>query len=68
MFQDSFSYNHKGPFHIWKKETAKQKKAAQKEIDDYNASHEMDARIEWELQTAMRRLNIRRRLRGKKPV
>lgn len=68
MFQGSFSYDYKGLFHIQNKEIAKQKKAAQKEIDDYNASYKMDARIEQELQTAIRRLNIRKRPGGRKPV
>jgi hypothetical protein len=57
-----------GPCHIWNKETAKQKKAAQREMNDYNATHEMDARIEWELEITMRRLNIRRNPRGRKPT
>jgi hypothetical protein len=29
-------------------------------MDDYNGEHEINARIKWELETAMRRLNIRR--------
>ena len=45
MFWSAFSKDHKGPFHIWVKETAKQQKVAQKEIDDYNGEHEMNARI-----------------------
>jgi hypothetical protein len=43
MFWGSFLYDYKRLFHIWKKETAKQKKAAQKEINNYNASYKMDA-------------------------
>jgi len=37
-------------------------------MDDYNGEHEMNARIKWELETAMRRLNIRRNLGGRKPT
>jgi len=58
MLWASFSYDHKGLFHIWKKETAAQKKAAQMVIDEYSAAHEVDVRIEWTLETAMRRLNL----------
>jgi hypothetical protein len=68
MFWGAFSWDYKGPFHIWAKETAAQKKAAQKEINDYNGAHEMNARIEWELRTAMRRLNINRNPPGRKPT
>jgi hypothetical protein len=67
MFWGAFSWDHKGPFHIWAKETAKQKKAAQKEIDDYNGEHEINAQIEWELETAIRRLNVNRNPSGRKP-
>ena len=67
MFQGTFSQDHKGPFHIQAKETAKQKKAAQKEIDDYNREHEINTQIKQELETAMRRLNVNRNLGGRKP-
>jgi hypothetical protein len=67
MFWGAFSWDYKSPFHIWTKETAKQKKAAQKEIDDYNGKHEMNAQIEWELETAMRRLNMNYNPGGHKP-
>jgi hypothetical protein len=66
MFWDAFSWDHKGPFHIWAKETAAQKKAAQKQIDDYNGEHETNARIEWVYETAMRRLRLN--LGGSKPT
>jgi hypothetical protein len=68
MFWACFSWDKKGPFHIWKKEKAAQKKAAQAEIDAYNSVHEMEARCEWELSTAMRRLRLGRNPGGKKPV
>jgi hypothetical protein len=68
MWWSAFSWDHKGPYHIWAKETTAQKKAAQKEIDEYNGAHEMSARIEWELETAMRRLNVNRNPSGRKPT
>jgi hypothetical protein len=62
-FVTSSSFSHGTPFHIWAKETA-----AQKEIDDYNGAHEMNAQIEWELETGMRRLNVNRNPSGRKPT
>ena len=43
--------------HIWKKETAKEKKEAQKVIDALNVKLEPSAKAEWEITTSMRRLN-----------
>jgi hypothetical protein len=37
-------------------------------MDDYNNEHEINARIEWELEAAMRRLNVNWRPCGKKPT
>jgi hypothetical protein len=50
------------------KETKAQKKAAQKGIDDYNGEHETNTRIEWVLETAMRRLRLNRNVGGRKPT
>jgi transposase len=68
MFWGSFSYDKKGPFHIWKTETKKEKEAAKKELDTLNAIAEPEAKAAWELATAMRRLNLRGGTRGRKPV
>lgn len=43
MFWGCFSYDYKGPYHIYKSETAAQKKAAKKVMDDYNAYIEVEA-------------------------
>lgn len=40
MFWGSFSYNHKGPCHIWKDETKEEKLLAQKTIDKLNKERE----------------------------
>jgi hypothetical protein len=37
-------------------------------MNDYNGEHEMNARIEWELRTAMRRLSINCNPSGRKPT
>jgi hypothetical protein len=67
MFWGCFSYNKKGPFHIWKSETATEKKEATLFIDKWNADHKQEAKAEWELNTAMNRLGIARNRGGKKP-
>jgi len=36
-------------------------------MDDYNGTHKMNERIELELRTAIRRLNVSRNLPGPKP-
>lgn len=68
MFCGSFSYVKKGPCHIWKPETAKEKKAAQLHLDKLNAEAEPDATAAWELEAAMDRLNVERTRPGKKPL
>lgn len=58
MFWGCFSWDKKGPCHIWKSETAAEKKAAQKEIDKINKEEEPKCKQEWELEACMRRLNL----------
>ena len=53
--------------YIWKTETAAEKKAAQKQIDELNAIREKACRERWEIETAMRRLNLRRKPGGRAP-
>jgi hypothetical protein len=64
MFWGCFSYDKKGPFHIWKPETKKDKDAARKELSALNAVTEPEAKAAWELATAMKRLNLRRKTPG----
>jgi hypothetical protein len=54
-------------FHIWKVETAAQKKAAEADLKAKNALIKGSNKAEWELTTVMRRVNLNRRVRGKKP-
>ena len=68
MFWGSFSYDKKGPCHIWKPETLKEKEAAKKELSAINALKEPQAKADWELRTALRRLNLRRRPGGSTPT
>ena len=67
MFWGCFSYDKKGPCHIWKPETPAEKKAAQKELDKLNTEREPELQAEWEITTGMRRHNLRRIPGGKKP-
>lgn len=59
-FGVAFSYDKKGPKHIWEPETAQERAAAQKEIDALNAAREPELRAQWQLSTGVRRLNLRR--------
>ena len=68
MFWSSFSYDKKGPFHIWKTETKKEKEATKKELDALNVAVEPEAKAAWELATVIRRLNLRGGTCGYKPM
>lgn len=68
MFWGSFSYDKKGPFHIWKPETKAEKKQAEEEIAKINGEKEAEAKEQWELETAFRRINLSRKPGGKKPT
>ena len=54
--------------HIWKRETAKERRDATKELDAMNERLEPAARAEWELTTGLRRVNLRGRTAGREPV
>ena len=70
MFWGCFSYNFKGPCHVWVKETAAERKKAQKEIDQLNAEREADCKTQWELETGTKRINLDRpgKAPGKAPT
>lgn len=57
MFWARFSYDEKGPCHVWEDETAKEKKKAKEWMEKVNALLEPECKANWELETAMRRLN-----------
>jgi hypothetical protein len=54
----SFSYHHKGPCHIYQKETATQKKQSVKKIEELDKVLEQQRHDEWELDNPMRRLRL----------
>jgi transposase len=68
MFWGCFTYDKKGPFHIWRAETAAQKKAAEADLEARNALIEENNKAVWELATAMQRVNLNKRVGGRKPV
>jgi hypothetical protein len=53
--------------HIWTQETAQEKRVAAIELDAINAVREPILKAEWELNTALRRMNITRQTPGRKP-
>ena len=68
MFWGSFSYDKKGPCHIWETETPKEKKEADAWLAEQNRILELICKAEWELETAMCRVRISRRMPGMKPT
>ncbi len=55
MFWGCFSYDKKGPCHIWKDETAAEKKEAQEFIDKWNSENEARLKQEWDIATGIRK-------------
>ena len=67
MFWGCFSYYQKGPCHIWKDETAKEKKAAVKDLVQRNALIEEENKRMWEITSGIRRVRLRNKP-GKAPT
>ena len=67
MFWGCFSYYQKGPCHIWKDETAKEKKAAVKDLAQRNALIEEENKRMWEITSGIRRVGLRNKP-GKAPT
>ena len=65
MFWGCFAFDRKGPSHIWRKETAAEKKKADDELELWNEVIEVDAIEQWE--SAMLQREIARKP-GKKPT
>ena len=66
MWWSCFSYDKKGPYHVWKPETKAEKKKAEEELKALNDRNEPELKAEWELQTGMRRMGLRNK-GGPKP-
>ena len=67
MFWGSFSYDSKGPCHIWKAQTVAQRKRDDIELAELNAQKEAEAEALWRITTGTQRINLRRNPGGKKP-
>jgi transposase len=57
MFWGSFSWDFKGPCHIWKDETKEEKKYAKAKLAELNAAKEENDHNEWDRQYQLRREN-----------
>jgi transposase len=67
MFWGCFTWDSKGPCHIWTKETKAEKDASILELAELNKALEPDAKRQWELNSGFQRLGLRNK-RGRKPV
>jgi hypothetical protein len=65
-FWGSFTYDEKGPCHIWKPEAVAQRKKDDLEIARLNEELEPIEKAQWEINTGLRRLDLRPK-RGRKP-
>ena len=68
MFWGCFSQYGKGPCYIWYNETTAEKAKAKKWLEEANKKLEPKMKLAQELETAMQKINITRRLEGTKPV
>ena len=59
MFWGAFTYDYKGPCHVWKTETAAEKRSALIDLQKRNDEMEAAAKEEWELTTALQRVKLR---------
>jgi hypothetical protein len=68
MFWRCFSYNKRGPCHIWEDETKAKKAEADQWLEEQNKALEPICKAECELETAMRRVRITSKMPGKPPL
>ncbi len=66
MFWGCFTYDRKGPCHIWEPETAQEKKAAEEELTLLNKLREPEYRQRWELENGIQPMGLRNKP-GRKP-
>ena len=68
MWWSAFSYDKKGPFHIWEDETKEEKEACLKDLAARNAAKYENDKAMWELENGIRRLRATTTVPGRKPV
>ena len=61
MQQSCFTYDEKGPFWIWKKETAEEKAACKADLEARNAARYKEDKARWEAKQAEKRQTRRRK-------
>jgi hypothetical protein len=66
MWWSCFTYDEKGPFHVWEEETKEEKEACKKDLASRNALRYDDDKINWEIENGMIRLRATT-MPGKKP-
>ena len=66
MFWGCFLYDKKGPCHIWRPETAEEKKTVNKNLQSLNKELKLVMKEQWELNTSIKRMSMRN-LPGVKP-
>ena len=64
MWWSCFSWDTKGLYHIWEKETAADKKAMEADLKARNTARYETDKAKWELEYAMRRIHITRNQSG----
>ena len=68
MWWSAFSYDKKGPFHIWEDETKEEKEACLKDLATRNAAKYENDKALWEIENRIRRLQATSIVPGRKPV
>lgn len=66
MFWGSFTYDEKGPCHVWRSQTVVQRKKDDLKLVKLNEELEPIEKAQWELNTGLRRLDLRPK-RGRRP-
>jgi hypothetical protein len=66
MFWGCFSWDSKGPCHIWRTQSVVERKRDDLELAELNERLEATAKAKWELSSGLRRVNLRRNPGGKK--
>ena len=68
MWWSCFTYDDKGPWHVWKKETAQERKIADQDLKELNKALEPSMRQQWEVVSGFSRsMKLRGQPMGKKP-
>src|SRR5450432_3174202 len=67
MWWSCFSYDKKGPYHIWKPETKEEREACKKDLEERNKLRYNEDKLNWELENGIRRLRATTTISGRKP-